>query len=171
LDSSKKSFKGAANAEDRRQHKRHALSATAEVVDIASGSRLPTRAADLNKGGCYLDLLNPLPVGSKVRVHINWDGTELVCAAVVRDSHPGMGMGIAFTDLDDARRALIDSWIERLGSPAGAGPSVSPPSGSAKPAPPTDQTDALALRLIELLHKKGVLSSNEVSSLLRSRVL
>ena len=171
MDSSKKSFKGAANAEDRRQHKRHALSATAEVVDIASGSRLTTRAADLNKGGCYLDLLNPLPVGSKVRVHINWDGTELICAAVVRDSNPGMGMGIAFTDLDDARRALIDSWIERLGSPGGADPPVSPPSGSSKPAPPTDQTDALAVRLVELLHKKGVLSSNEVSSLLRSRVL
>ncbi len=157
--------------EDRRLYTRHALSATAVVVDMASGSRLSTRAADLNKGGCYLDLLNPLPVGSKVRVHINWGGTELICAAVVRDSHPGMGMGVAFTDLDDARRALIDNWIEKLGSPAGAGPSVSPPSGSAKPAPPADQTDALAVRLIELLHKKGVLSTNEVSSLLRSRVL
>lgn len=170
MDSSKKSFKGVANAEDRRQHMRHTLSATAEVVDIASGSRLPTRAADLNKGGCYLDLLNPLPVGSKVRVHINWEGTELICAAVVRDSQPGMGMGIAFTDLDDARRALLDSWIARLGSPAGAGPSVSPSSGSAKAAPLADQTDALAVRLIELLHKKGVLNSNEVASLLRSRV-
>lgn len=157
--------------EDRRQHTRHALSATAVVVDVASGSRLPTRAADLNKGGCYLDLLNPLPVGSKVRVHINWDGTELICAAVVRDSHPGMGMGVAFTDLDETHRALINSWIERLGSPADASPSVSASSGSAKPAPPADQSDALAVRLIELLHKKGVLSSNEASSLLRTRVL
>jgi hypothetical protein len=36
---------------ERRQHERHAFSATTEVVDLASGARLSTRAADLNKGG------------------------------------------------------------------------------------------------------------------------
>src|SRR6266567_8319459 len=142
-----------ATMEDRRQHKRHAFSATAEVMDMVSGARLPTRAADLNKGGCYLDMLNPLPIGSNVRVSIHSDGAELTCTAVVRDSQPGMGMGVAFTDLDDARTALIESWIERLVSPALVNPSLSPPSENAKPAPPPEQRDALALRLIELLHK------------------
>lgn len=157
---------------ERRKGKRHSFSATAEVVDMVSGARLSTRAADLNEGGCYLDLLSPLPIGTNVRIRILSDGAELMCSGVVRDSQPGMGMGVAFTDLDDKRKALIDSWIERLDSPALADLSPSPLSGSAKPAaPPADQKEALAMRLIDLLHKKGLLSSNDVAALLRDRVL
>jgi hypothetical protein len=157
--------------EDRRQHERHAFSATAEVVDIISGARLPTRVADLNKGGCYLDLLNPLTVGSNVRVRILSGGAELTCAAVVRDSQPGMGMGVAFTDLDDSGKVLIERWIERLDSTAPANASPFPLSEIAKPAPHPNQKDVLAVKLIELLHKKGLLSSNDVASLLRDRIL
>jgi hypothetical protein len=154
---------------ERRQRKRHAFSATAEVVDLVSGARLSTRAADLNQGGCYLDLLCPLPIGTNVRVRIISDGTELTCTAVVRDSQPGMGMGVAFTDVDEPRKALIESWIEKRDSAAHVDLSPSPLLEKAKPAP--DQKDALATRLIDLLHKKGLLTSNDVSSLLRDRVL
>jgi hypothetical protein len=156
---------------ERRQHERHAFSATAEVVDMATGARLSTRAADLNKGGCYLDMLSPLPIGSKVRIRITSDGAELNCTAVVRDSQPGMGMGVAFAELNDAQKAIIDSWIERLGSPALASHSPSPLSEKAKSVPPHDQREALAVKLIDLLHKKGLLSSNDVASLLRDRTL
>jgi PilZ domain-containing protein len=155
---------------ERRQNKRHAFSATAEVVDVVSGARLSTRAADLNQGGCYLDLLSPLPIGTKVRIRILSDGAEMACSAVVRDSQPGMGMGVAFTDLNDAGKALIESWISRRSSPELTNVSP-PPAEKAKPATPTDQKEALAVRLIDLLHKKGMLSSNEVSSLLRDRLL
>jgi hypothetical protein len=156
--------------EDRRLHKRHPFSATAEVVDTGSGARLSTRAADLNKGGCYLDMMNPLPVGSNVRLRITIDGAELRCTAVVRDSQQGMGMGVAFTDLDDSRKALIDSWIERLGAP-GADLPPSLPSETPKPAAVHQKREALAEKLIDLLHKKGLLTSNDVASLLRDRVL
>ena len=157
--------------EDQRQHERHAFSATAEVVEMVSGACLSTRVADLNQGGCYLDSLNPLPIGSNVRVRIRWDRSELICSAVVRNSQPGLGMGVAFTDLDDARKALIQSWIERLGSPAIADLWPSSLSENADPASPPDQRDALAIRLIELLHQKGLLNSNDVASLLRDWIL
>lgn len=156
--------------ENRRKHQRHTFSATAEVVDLASGARLATRAADLNKGGCYLDMMTPLPIGSNVRVRIQAFGAEFTCAAVVRDSQPGMGMGVAFADLDDAQKSLIEGWIERLSSPT-TGPSSSPAQGTAKAAQPLEQRDALAVKLIDLLHKKGLLSSSDVSSLLRDRDL
>lgn len=157
--------------ENRRKHQRHTFSATAEVVDLASGAHLATRAADLNKGGCYLDMLTPLPIGANVRVRIRSFGAELTCTAVVRDSQPGMGMGVAFADLDDAQKSLIESWIERLSSPTIADLPASPPLEAAKPAQPLEQRDALAVKLINLLHKKGLLSSSDVSSLLRDRDL
>jgi hypothetical protein len=171
LDPADESFKGGVNMVERRQHERHAFSATAEVVDMATGARLSTRAADLNKGGCYLDMLSPLPIGSKVRIRISSDGADLNCTAVVRDSQPGMGMGVAFADLNDAQKSLIDSWIERLGSPGLASHSPSPLSENAKSVPPPDQRETLAVKLIDLLHKKGLLSSNDVAALLRDRIL
>lgn len=155
---------------DRRQHKRHTFSATAEVVEMVSGARLSTRAADLSQGGCYLTSLNPFAIGSNVRVRIRWNGAELTCTGVVRDSKPGMGMGVAFMNLDNARKALIESWIERLGSSA-LDLSPSPLSENEKPSPRPDQRDDLAVRLIDLLQKKGLLNSNEVASLLRDRIL
>jgi hypothetical protein len=82
-----------------------------------------------------------------------------------------MGMGVSFADLNDAQKGLIDSWIEKLGSPGLAGHSPSPFSDSAKTVPPPDQKDALAVKLIDLLHKKGLLSSNDVAALLRDRIL
>lgn len=171
MDSTDKSFKGAAIVGDRRRNQRYTFSATAEVVEMVSGARLSTRAADLSQEGCYLDSLNPFAIGSKVRVRIHWGGAELTCTAAVRDSQAGMGMGIAFTNLNDAQKALIESWIGRLDSPALADLSPSPLSENAKPAPPPDQRDALALRLIDLLQKKGLLSSDDVASLLRGRIL
>jgi hypothetical protein len=171
LDSTNKSFKGVATLGERRKNKRYNFSATAEVVETVSGTRLSMRASDLSQKGCFLDSLSSFAIGSNVRVRICWNGTELTCTAVVRDSQPGMGMGVAFTNLDNAQKALIDSWIERLTSPTLADLSPSPLSGDAKPAPAPDQEDALAVQLIDLLHKKGVLSSNDVASLLRDRLL
>jgi hypothetical protein len=156
---------------ERRERKRHPFSATAEVVDLVSGTRLSARAADLNQGGCYLDVLSPLPVGSNVRVRILSGGAELSCTAVVRDSQPGMGMGVAFTDLDEAGKALVESWIEKRGSPALTSTLPSPLPENAKPSLSHEQKDALVARLIDLLHKKGLLSSNDVAALLRDRVL
>ncbi len=157
--------------EDRRQHKRHAFSATAEVVDMVSGTRLPTRAADLNKGGCYLDMMSPLPIGSNVRVRIRSDGDELTCTAVARDSQPGMGMG--WPSRTWTRNGKTSSkvgskgWVH-LGLRL---PRCPPPSENVKLAAPPDQRDALSVKLIDLLHKKGLLSSNDVASLLRDRIL
>jgi len=171
MDNASKSLEGSVTAGDRRQTNRYSFSETAEVVEMASGARLSARAADLSQKGCYLDTLNPFAAGSNVRLRIRWEGAELNCAAVVRDSQPGMGMGVAFTDLDDVQKALIGGWIERLVAPSHTALSLSPRSENAKPAPTADERDALAARLIELLHKKGLLSSSDVASLLGKRLL
>jgi hypothetical protein len=169
LSSTNKDFKGTATM-DRRQNKRYTFSATAEVVETVSGARLSTRAADLSQEGCYLDSLNPFPIGSNVRVRISWGGAELTCTAVVRDSQPGMGMGIAFTNLNDARKALIESWIKRLCSPTSEDSSPSRLSEN-KPTKRDHQGDRLMERLLELLQKKGLLSANDVAALLSDRIL
>lgn len=164
-------FKGAATSRDRRRANRYSFSATAEVLEIASGARVSARAADLSKNGCYLDTLNPFSVGSKVQLCVRWNRAELACSAIVRDSKTGMGMGVAFTDLDDTRKALLESWIEKVASPAPGDPSSSPHAENTQFSPLSAERDALAVRLIELLHKKGLLNSSDLASLLSKEVL
>jgi hypothetical protein len=170
LDSTKESGNGTTEVVERRLKRRHAFSATTEVTDLTSGARSSTRAADLSQRGCFLDSLNPFSVGANIRVRITWGGTELTCTAVVRDSQPGMGMGVAFTDLDDARKAIIEKWIERLGSSKSVAAPPPPLSETSPSAATLAPRDPLAMRLIELLQKKGLLNSTEVASLLRDKV-
>ena len=170
MDSTKEDLKRGTTVAERRRMKRHAFSATTEVADMATGARLTTRAADLSVQGCYLDSLNPFTVGSKIQVRISWSGAELKCAAVVRDSKPGMGMGVAFTDLDDTRRSLIEKWIEKLDPRAQADLPISSLSEKVKSKPTQDARESLTLRLIDLLHKKGLLNANEVANLFRDQI-
>ena len=169
MDSSKENLNSETSTIDRRQKKRHAFSATTEVKELATGARSSTRAADLSQKGCYLDSLNPLPIGAKIQVRMIWGGEEVICAGIVRDSHPGMGMGVAFTDMDEGRKALIEKWIKKLDSSEPEKLSPSPRAQASDAAPPNAK-DALALRLIELLQKKGLLTSNDVASLLRDEI-
>ncbi len=171
MEHSSKRFKGVGTSGDRRQSNRYNFSATAEVLEVASGSRVSARAADLSKNGCYLDTLNPFTVGSKVQLCIRWNRAEFACSAMVRDSKTGMGMGVAFMDLDDTRNALLESWIEKAVSPAPEDSSSSLQPGNTEFSPLSDERDALAVRLIELLHKKGLLDSSDLASLLNKGVL
>jgi hypothetical protein len=171
LDKDNESFQGATAVAERREAARHSFSATAEVVEMTSGGRVSTRAADLSQKGCYLDTLNPFPTGTKVQVRIRWDDSEFTCAAEVRDSQAGMGMGVAFTDLDDAQRALIESWVARLVAPPVTAHSPAPHAEDAAPATSPGEQDVLAARLIDLLYRKGLLSSSDVAALLRERVI
>jgi hypothetical protein len=162
-------FMGDEKKAERRLKKRHAFSAATEITELTTGARFSTRAADLSLQGCYLDSQNPLDIGTKIRVRIMWDGFELTCSAVVRDSQPGLGMGVAFTNMDGARLAVLQGWIEKL-DPAETADQAAPSiSESSKEVAKPEVKDKLALRLIELLYKKGLLDAGEVSALLKDK--
>ena len=57
-------------SEERRRAVRHPFVASAEVEDLAVGSRLPSRISDLSAGGCYVDTINPFADGTRVRVDV-----------------------------------------------------------------------------------------------------
>jgi len=81
MEHSSKRFKDVGTSGDRRRATRYSFSATAEVLEIASGTRVSARAADLSMNGCYLDTLNPFAVGSKfnsasVGTEPNWHAPQ-----------------------------------------------------------------------------------------------
>jgi hypothetical protein len=163
---------------ERRLADRYMLSASAEVSDVKSGARLETRVGDLSITGCYLDSINPLPEGTRLRLHIRQDDAEFNGECTVRYAKFGMGMGLAFLHLDDAQKGVLQGWTERLAPSAGldtpsAGsqPQVESQAASLLEISGSHSKDALILRLIERLQEKDLLSQADVATLLRDDIL
>lgn len=152
---------GSATPAERRRYPRYACSGAVRLHN--ENTNLPTwaRLSDIGLGGCYLELLSPLPLQTPVELAIQADDLEIHGRGVVRTMHPGVGNGVAFTQMkaDDWRR--LNQLIARLSSPT---PCEQPP-----PAVPVAEPDlAQPLQvLLELLEKKGVLTRDEFLTELR----
>jgi hypothetical protein len=99
---------------NRRAYPRYAFTAAADVTEVNSGARLAARATELSMGGCYLDMLNPFPPATLVRVRIVKDNVVFEAGAKVIYVQTGFGMGMAFVDLTPAQRAVLKSWLAEL---------------------------------------------------------
>src|SRR5580692_4207553 len=51
-----------------RRSPRFPFIASAQVVETRTEARLQARTSDLSREGCYLDMLNPLPIGTRQRI-------------------------------------------------------------------------------------------------------
>lgn len=71
---------------------------------------------DISEGGLYLSAIQLFEEGSVVEANIPFKGDKITVKAQVRYSHPGIGMGIMFVDLNDRQRAMIKELIECIAS-------------------------------------------------------
>ena len=101
-------------AQERRKAPRYSFSASAEAVHLEADTRLSGRVSDLSRGGCYIDTINPFPVGADVKIRITKGNVSFVAQTSVLYSTPGMGMGLAFTKIDDERLPVLEQWLAEL---------------------------------------------------------
>jgi hypothetical protein len=102
----------------RRAAKRCSMVASAEVVDIGSNTRLSARTSELAIGGCYVDALNPFPVGTIVNLRIMRDRGTFEAKGKVVYCDSTMGMGIAFTEITPEQRSVLEDWLAEIVKPA-----------------------------------------------------
>jgi PilZ domain-containing protein len=100
--------------QERRASPRYAFSAAAEAVHLQTDTRLNGRISDLGRGGCYVDTINPFPVGADVKIRITKDNSSLVAQARVLYSSGGMGMGLMFTKIEPERLPVLEKWLAEL---------------------------------------------------------
>jgi hypothetical protein len=150
---------------DRRGALRYQFTAAAEVVDVNSGTRIASRTADVSLGGCFLDTLTPLPIGSLVRLCVHRGNVPLEVTGRVIYSQTGLGMGIAFSDLSLEQQSSLEGWLADLNSPRLLA------YEAAAPKPKREEQDGAGsrtlIRLIHLLVGRGMLSEEDAASLLR----
>jgi hypothetical protein len=98
--------------QDKRTDPRVPLIASAEVTEVATGTRLSARTSDISRAGCYIDTLNPTPVKTEVRVRLTHNGEELELPARIVYVSPGLGMGVRFDEnLPAAQLSVLDHWL------------------------------------------------------------
>jgi hypothetical protein len=160
-------------AAERRGGNRHQITVSAEVVEIKSGTRFSSRTTDLGPGGCFVDTLMPLPVGSAVRTRLSKDNVSFEAVGTVTFSQAGLGMGIAFDDMLPEKLGAIDAWLVQLTStrPATLDPRT-PATPAAVPEGLTSRKQAdITFRLIRLLIKRGVINERDAEALLNDPLL
>ncbi len=99
---------------EKRSVPRYALIATAEIVEPSSGVRMSGRISEIGRKGCYLDVLNTLPIGTRLKLRISRDRGTFFADATIRYVHEGIGMGLEFDGIAPDQLKLLDAWLAEL---------------------------------------------------------
>jgi PilZ domain len=99
---------------EQRSFARYSFTASAEVTDVKSQTRINGRISDLGRAGCYVDTISPFVVDQDVKVRIVNDKTWFSAEGRVVYSTIGMGMGLIFTVVEPADRSILEKWIAEL---------------------------------------------------------
>jgi hypothetical protein len=173
----------AAQAEERRMYCRFPFTAEATVVELSSQTQVIGRSSDLGSGGCYIDTMSTLPVGTGVRLQLKHEQRIFEALAIVSYAHHSLGMGLAFVAIEPNHRMLLDQWITLLtGGPAEQIPESTPATTQCAGPPPvgvqpgTHEMEALSQvfkmrqvlsELIGLMVRKRLIDQKEAANLLQ----
>jgi uncharacterized protein (TIGR02266 family) len=99
--------------ENKRRHERHLINKEFESIE----DFIAEYVSDISRGGVFIRSKQPLPVGTRVdlKFSVLLEDFQIIEGEgeVVRvvDHGDGTGMGVAFTELTDASRALIERLV------------------------------------------------------------
>jgi hypothetical protein len=102
----------------RRVNARYPFFAEAEAT-LGDGSSVPAQVSELSCRGCYIDTLQPIPIGTEVRLRIS-DGMqscELPGKVIYIHSGYGMGifgMGVVFGGAPAEELSAVNRWLGDL---------------------------------------------------------
>lgn len=179
------------SGKERRKFPRQPCRIEAVVSTEDSSVRLPGRVTDISLGGCYVEMLSPLPEGTGIEIAMNPGESVIHALGQVITTQMGLGMGIVFTAVspedyeklrklappaEEERRHVVVPLRAPSRTPADSRRSVHPPIASspipvavpsALPAESrSDSPAALAQALDAIVHvlvRKGVLTFEELT--------
>ena len=154
--------------DERRKIPRYAVNADSEVEEPRVRAKINGRMTDLGLGGCYVDAIMTFPVDTAVHMRMTREDLKFEADAKVIFSKPGLGMGLAFTELTATHRRYLTEWVDEL---SGTERIVAPPTRS---TPLDDEeagerSDQVALQqLIKVLLQRDVITQSEFEQVLRA---
>jgi hypothetical protein len=99
--------------QERRHAPRYSFIANAELVQEKSIVTITARVSELSLHGCYLDMVNPLPVRTIVLIKISSATDSFQAKGKVLYVHPGIGAGVIFVEVSPESQAVLQRWLAR----------------------------------------------------------
>lgn len=101
-------------AGNKRRFHRHRIYFALELCDERVSSHVRTRATDISGSGCYVETMQPMPVGTILRIEFWIDSEKVTTSGVVRAYDPGVGMGIEFTGLVPEMQLRLQAHLDKV---------------------------------------------------------
>ena len=123
------------------------------------------KLTDLSLGGCYLEIVSPFPVRTRIVLAMRVAEVELRVEGVVRVMHPEVGMGVEFTQKTTEQRNHVEKFIQTLMNAGNTLPELMvEPEGLEGEATSQSNRSGLATTevedpLLDLFQQKATLSS------------
>src|SRR5258707_3797769 len=99
---------------ERRRSARYRFIADTEITEIASNTRLGGRTSDLSMGGCLLDMVNPSPEGTEIRVTVHHASASFTALGRMAFVFPNVGVGVVFTNVEEVQLTVLRKWLPEL---------------------------------------------------------
>lgn len=104
----------ARDARDRRASPRLKCANSVEVYPTGETAPIRSRTSDLSLGGCFLEMPNPLPKGTHLRIALWVQEFKLWANGEVVTSTPGFGIGVKFTEMTEQDRNQLKEFLEGM---------------------------------------------------------
>lgn len=83
-------------------------------MEAQTAARISGRISEISRKGCFVDVLNTLPVGTQIQLTISRDQGTFVTPARVIYVQDGMGMGVAYSATAPEQLHILDSWLAEI---------------------------------------------------------
>jgi hypothetical protein len=99
---------------DRRRHPRMKSVNSVELYPSGQNSPIRARTADISLGGCFVEMSNPLAVGTRLRLALWVRETKLWINGKVVSMAPGFGNGVAFTEISELDTTQLKQFLDSI---------------------------------------------------------
>jgi hypothetical protein len=99
---------------EQRRSPRYPFYASAEITELQTRTKITARTSELSRHGCYMDMMNPFPLGTNVSIQITDREQQFEAAGHVVYSQANIGMGVAFEALQAGDEVTLEKWLAEL---------------------------------------------------------
>ncbi|MBZ5653957.1 MAG: PilZ domain-containing protein [Acidobacteriia bacterium] len=101
-------------SKERRRSPRFRCSGSAEFWPEGSDVRMWGTLTDVSLHGCYVEMNNTFPVGTRVSLNLESVGIKVRVVATVRVSYPFLGMGMCFLQIEPGQQLQLEKLLAAL---------------------------------------------------------
>jgi len=99
---------------ERRAAPRYHCRGSISIRQPGAPDRISAAVTDISLSGCYVELMETFPVGTRLSSLLNVESISIRAVAEIRTAHSGVGMGMKFEEMSESDRAALERLIAKL---------------------------------------------------------